>query len=223
MATVPRILGEAVSAAGGLLLAGATLGVAALRRAPKPLHPRGEVWEGVPTLARAGVAWLDEPGHDDVVVRRSAAIGLPDGYWDIQGLALRLPQWEDADLLLANTGAGPLTRFVLLPARAAQISGYTSLLPYPTPVGPLFLRAVPDGDEAYTLAYAIGRGEWVHFGRLDLVVRSPEEPSFDPVRSPHPELGNYRWVERLRAPAYVTARRSRGERTGRHAKDAART
>lgn len=205
-----------VSGAVGLVLAGATAGIAVVRRPRKPLHPRGEVWEGVVTRtggpsSRAGVAWLDEPGHDDVVVRRSAAVGLPDGSWDIQGLALKLPDWEGADLLLASTGAGPLTRFVLLPARAAGVSGYTSLLPYPTPVGPLFLRAVPEGDEAYTLAYAVGRGGWVPFGRLDLVVRSVQEPSFDPVRSPHPELGNYRWVELLRAPAYGTARRLRGD------------
>lgn len=210
-----RRAGAGVAAAGGAVLAGAT-SLLALRPSAKPLHPRGEVWEGVLTRtggspSRAGVAWLDEPGHDDVLVRRSAAIGLPSGSWDIQGLALRLRQWEDADLLLATTGRGPLTRFVLLPAKAADPSGYTSLLPYPTPVGPLLLRAVPEGEQAYTMAYAVGLGDWIRFGRLELVARSREEPSYDPVRSPHPELGNYRWVERLRAPAYVTARRSRGE------------
>ncbi|MBE7325729.1 hypothetical protein IEQ44_13835 [Nocardioides sp. Y6] len=211
-----RTVSDAVSGVGGLLLSGATLGVAALRRAPKPLHPRGEVWQGVLTReggasSRVGVAWLDEPGHDDVLVRRSAAVGLPAWSWDIQGLALRLPQWEGADILLASTGAGPWSRFVLLPARAARISGYTSLLPYPTPVGPVFLRAEPAEKERHVLSYALGRGDWVRFGELRLIARSPEDPSFDPVRSPHPELGNYRWVERLRAPAYVSARRSRGE------------
>lgn len=211
-----RAAGRVASSVGGWSLAAVTTGMAVWRRPRKPLHPRGEVWEGVlirtgGASSRAGVAWLDEPGHDDVVVRRSAAIGLPDARWDIQGLALKLPQWEDADLLLATTGAGPVGRLVLLPARGATSSGYTSLLPYPTPVGPLFLRAEPEGDEAYTLSYAIGRGGWIPFGRLDLVVRSPQEPSFDPVRSPHPELGNYRWVELLRAPAYGLARRVRGE------------
>lgn len=211
-----RRAGAVVARLGGGTLAGAIAGVTALRPASKPLHPRGEVWEGVltrtgGTSSRVGVAWLDEPGHDDVLVRRSASAGLPSRLWDVQGLALKLRQWDDADVLLATTGAGGWSRFLLRPAWAARRSGHTSLLPYPSPVGPLLLRAVSGGERAYELSYALGRGRWIPFGRLELLARSVEEPSYDPVRSPHPELGNYAWVERLREPAYATARRSRGE------------
>lgn len=208
-------LPQVVSAACGSGLALATAGLAAARKSAKPLHPRGEVWEGVLTRTGVlgtptGVAWLDESGSEEVLVRLSAAIGLPDGRLDIQGLALKLPSHDGADLLFATTGAGPLTRFVLRPAFVAPGSGFTTLLPVPSPAGPVFLRAT-GGEGTYTLAYAVGLGPWVRFASLELGERSSLEPSFDPVSSPHPELGNYTWVTRLRAPAYRTARASRGE------------
>ncbi|QCC78734.1 hypothetical protein E2C04_10715 [Nocardioides daphniae] len=207
---------------GGGVLSGATAGLAALRSRAKPLHPRGEVWQG--RLVRSGnpasatgVVWLDEPGEDAVLVRLSAAIGLPSLTWDIAGLAIRLSDEGDADVLLATTGAGPLTRFVLLPTLAAHQSGLTTLLPYRTPVGPLFLRAVPEGGSGsetstrYTLAYARGLRGWVDFAHLELVQRSEAHVSFDPVLSSPPGLGIYPWVALLRAPAYARARRSRGD------------
>ena len=62
----------------------------------------------------SGVPWLDAVGEDEVLVRFSRAIGLPRALPDIHGIAMRVPA-EDrfGDLLLASTGLGRLTRFVL--------------------------------------------------------------------------------------------------------------
>ena len=86
-----------VSSAGGQVLRAAT-GIVAARPAAKPLHPRGAVVRGdlrrsgATTSARptrSGVPWLDEPGNDEVLVRQSRSVGLPEGLPDVHGLALR--------------------------------------------------------------------------------------------------------------------------------------
>jgi hypothetical protein len=72
MPVLTRFVSAASDAAGSALGAAAE-GVAAVRAARKPLHPHGQV-----VAARVhrrgvqpgtGVAWLDEPGDDDVLVR----------------------------------------------------------------------------------------------------------------------------------------------------------
>jgi hypothetical protein len=99
-----------VGSTGGVLLAGATQAIAAVRPAAKPLHPRGEVVRGRVFRRGArpgtGVAWLDTAGEDDVLVRRSRAIGLPGAAPDIHGLAVRVPRPDGGygDLLFATTG-----------------------------------------------------------------------------------------------------------------------
>lgn len=208
---------SSAASAGGSLLAGATRVVAAVRPAAKPLHPRGVVRTGRlrrrGSDAQAGVAWLDEPGTDEVLVRRSRAIGLPDGLPDIHGLAVRVPlaQHGHADLLLASTGLGRLTRFTLTAARRPESRPMTTLMPYRSPTGPLLLAATAE-DERVELAWARPNGSWHTFG--ELVLGAPAEAgdaliSFDPVRNPVPGLDSYDWVRRLREPAYATARRSR--------------
>lgn len=199
----------------GALLAGATRVVAAVRPAAKPLHPRGTVWEAEITrsggsVVPTGVAWLDEPGHDEVLARVSAAVGLPRGWPDIQGLALRLPtESGHADILLASTGSGRLTRFLLRPVRPSTWHLTTTLLPYRGPTGPIVLAAAAVGPRDFVLMRASLSGDWYSFGWLHLVRRAEREPSFDPIRRPLPGLPNYAWVTRLREPAYRAARRSR--------------
>ncbi|WP_110241303.1 hypothetical protein [Nocardioides gilvus] len=205
-----------VTRAGGWALALATAGVAAARPARKPLHPRGQVWEGVLTRHGSGdqptgVGWLDEPGRDDATVRISAAIGLPTALPDIHGLAIRLQQPEgEADILLATTGTAPGLRHVLRFTRSPTTNAHTTLLPYRSPVGPLLFAATPRGERRFDLAHAIGSGPWQVFAHLDLVRRVEAEISYDPLLNPPEGLENYPWVSRLRAPAYRTARRSRG-------------
>lgn len=211
-----RARSVAVSAGGGLL-AGATRVVAAARPAAKPLHPHGEVrgaqlrrsGSDVPT----GVAWIDEPGTDEVLVRRSRAIGLPGALPDIHGLAVRVPLAEGghADVLLASTGLGRLTRFTLTAARSPERRPMTTLMPYRSPTGPLLLAATPAGEHV-ELAWARPGGDWHRFGELVLAAPAAAGDaliSFDPVRNPVPGLDSYDWVRRLREPAYATARHSR--------------
>jgi hypothetical protein len=201
--------------AGGRVLEGATHLLSAVRTAPKPLHPRGTVWEArlvrTGTLLPTSVPWLDEAGEETAIVRVSAAIGLPHGWPDLQGLAIRLPQQGGADLLLASTGAGRFTRFLLRPVRSSSWHLTTTLLPYRGPNGPILLAAAATEPQNYVLLRAEGQGEWVAFAHLRLVRKTDEEPSYDPVRRPLPGLGNYDWVARLRAPAYRRARQDRGE------------
>ena len=211
LSAVPGIAARA----GGAVLEGATHALALVRRAPKPLHPRGTVWEAELTrtgsLLPTGVPWLDEPGTERAIVRVSAAIGLPHGWPDLQGLAIRLPEQDDADVLLASTGMGPLTRFLLRPVRSSGWHLSTTLLPYKGQEGPLLLAAAPTGEGQWVLLRAEGQGAWVAFAVLRLLSETDVEPSFDPVRRPLPGLPNYEWVSRLRAPAYREAREERGE------------
>lgn len=206
----------AAASAGGGLLAGATRVVATARPAAKPLHPRGEV--GPAQLRRSGsdeptgVSWLDEDGTDEVLVRRSRAIGLPAPLPDIHGLAIRVPLagHAHADLLLASTGLGRFTRFTLTGGRRADSRPMTTLLPYRSPTGPLLLAAVPHAG-GFDLSWARPGGTWHRFGELVLAKSSSGDAlvSFDPVRNSVPGLDTYDWVRRLREPAYGTARRSR--------------
>ena len=191
-----------------------------LRPTAKPLHPRGTVVRG--TLRRSGgepatgAAWLDEPGEDAVLVRHSRAVGLPPPFPDIFGLAVRVPTdaGRHGDLLLASTGLGRLTRYVLTAARAPRHRPMTTLLPYRTPAGPVLLAGVLHSETRIELAWATGSGTWHVFAELVLEAETVAETSdllesFDPVRNALPGLETYDWVRRLREPAYATARRSR--------------
>ncbi len=212
---------------GGGLLAGAVRGLARVRPARKPLHPEGAVSHA--RLTRTGgavhssVDWLDEPGVDEVLVRVSRAIGLPAWAPDIHGLAIRVPRGSQyGDLLLASTGTGRLTRFVLTAGRDVTNRPLTTLLPYRGPDGPLLLAAVAHDDEdeegmaatrslSFDLHWARGLEPWVPFARLDVGADAVEdaEVSFDPVLHPLPGLPFYDWVQRLREPAYGVARATR--------------
>ena len=211
-------LPRAASAAGGAILAAGTHALASLRPARKPLHPEGEVVRGRifrrGSDEQTGVAWIDEQGEDDVVVRRSRAIGLPGRLPDIHGLALRVQSdGGTGDILFATTGLGRITRFVLTASRHPRTRPLTTLLPYETDRGPLVLAADGVGSGSYDLSWARGSGEWHQFAVLLLsTVRSDDSDiSFDPVRHQIAGLRQYPSVRRLRAPAYLRARRSRAE------------
>lgn len=210
-------LARAAASVGGGVLAAATAGLASVRGAAKPLHPRGDLVAARVfrrgSAERTGAPWIDEPGEDDVVVRLSRAIGLPGRLPDVHGLAMRVPVGDGyGDLLFATTGTGALTRFVLTATRRPAGRPMTTLLPYRTAAGPVVLAAEAAGAEAFELAWAHGAGEWHVFATLRLSTRRVDEAiSFDAVRHQIPGLDQYPSVRRLRAPAYATARRSRGE------------
>ena len=217
---------------GGVVLStvlGRTLGVVfflvgMLRtRRRKALHPRGGVRRGqvhrqgcrTPT----GVAWIDEPGTDRVLVRMSRATGFPAFVPDILGLALRVTDGagRDGDLLLATAGTGPVGRFVVRPTGRLG-HPQSSVMPYRTPAGPLLLAALPlaaDGTR-FELAWSRLRGGWSPFAVLEVPSDwddAPDPPlTFDPVLNHMPGLESYAWAAQLRRFAYAGSRRARGAR-----------
>ena len=187
----------------------------------KALHPRGEVLHGLVRRQgcswRTGVTWLDDGGSDRVLLRFSRSVGLPKPFPDVLGLAMRIPLKGNrhGDLLLATTGAGGLSRFLLRPARHRG-AVYNCLIPYRTPTGPLLVAAMPIDDDGsqFELVCAPLRGAWTAFGWLDVLPTSDngrDDPvSFDPVLNMMPGLDSYTWAAQLRRFAYAASRRARG-------------
>jgi len=211
------------SGAAGSVLATIFGAAARVRPTAKPLHPRGETLRGA--IRRAGlepgvdVPWIDEPGTDDAQVRLSRAIGLPSGWPDIFGLAIRIPMGPDrhSDVLFATTGRSVVGRFALLPRRQPTAGSYSTLIPYRTTSGPLLLSAQPGRDRTFTLACAPPAGAWRTFGELNLESAPAGDlgdaddvgPAFDPVLNQIPGLDYYPWAARLRERSYRAARQSR--------------
>ena len=208
--------------AAGTALATAFASLTRLRGA-KPIHPRGSVVAA--TVHRTGAArpwgsaWLDEAGQDAALVRLSRSVGLPGPLPDVLGLALRTRGPGGAhDVLLASTGTGALTRFLLVPRRDAARSGYTSVLPYRSPRGPVLLAAVPAGPwpgagARFRLLAAPVRGPWEPFGELHLhgPLDGPDAVmDVDPVLGAPPGLAVPAALAAVRGPAYAAARRARG-------------
>ena len=198
--------------AGGTLAAAVSV-LGAARDRVKPLHPEGELRHAtvtrLPGPVLTGVGWLDTAGHDEALVRVSRGLGLPDALPDVHGLAIRLQlDGAEADILLANTGLGRLTRYVLTPTRQPTGRSLTSLLPYRSPRGPLLLAAVPDSERSFDLRWAGPVGPWQSFARLELGAPCGDDVrvSFDPIINVVPGLAHYDWVRLLREPAYWAAR-----------------
>lgn len=211
----PAVTG-AVARVGGRVLQTGVGVLARLRPADKPLHPHGKVHLAL--LRRhpgstTGAAFLDEGGSDEVVVRLSRAVGLPEPVPDVNGLALRVPtiRGEHADLLLATTGHGRWTRFLLAPRTRLTDGFFSTLIPYRAPTGPVWLGAKFVGEATWQLVWARPGTDWTPFATLELTIESDRDflLSFDPTRSTPPGLEIYEWHRRLRAPAYETARQSR--------------
>lgn len=169
-------------------------------------------------LPPVGVPLVDQRGIEPVTVRQSRAIGLPAPLPDIHGLAIRVtnPDGSAGDLLLATTGWGRLSRFVLTASRSTYGRPMTTLLPYRTSAGPLLLGARSEVLGTVTLACAIGNGHWRDFASLTVSHHDASDATvaFDPVLNPVAGLEQYAAVARLREPAYRSARRSRGGRQG---------
>lgn len=195
------------------MIAGLFRTVAALRSA-KALHPRGAVVEG--TLTRyglhppTGVAWLDEPGTDDVLVRLSRGGGLPDPLPDVHGIALRTtsPTGDPWDLLLATT----LGRRIPWPRRRVAGALHSSIAAFAAPRGPLLVGARSHG-RGFLLAVAAPRGPWRVFAELHLH-QDPDRAgdrtlTFEPVLHAVPGLAVPPWWQRVREPGYAGSREGR--------------
>lgn len=219
---------------GGAVIATAVRGLAAVRPAEKPMHPTGRVLRG--RLERhglepgIGVPFVDRAGVDEVVARESKGVGLPPGFPDIHGLAIKVPlggatvdeardgSGRHADLLLSTNGWGPVTRFLVVPSAGMTTRPLTTLFPYRSPRGPVLLGARYVDERHVELAVAGLRSDWRVFADLHLALAEPgptgdgiddPELEFDAILNELPELPNYDWVRRVRAPSYAVARRSR--------------
>ena len=201
-------------------------------RPVRPIHPAGLHLQG--RLERhdnsfeSGIPWVDTPGSDEVEARLSRSLGLPAGWPDVIGLALRVGiQDGPADILLSSTGMSRAGRYLLLMHRDARAAALTTLMPYEGAFGPvqlaarslrphLRLPAEPDG-----FRQALGGSEWVlglYHGRPDagwhrfgtMALRpmaggGDSELRFDPILHPVPGAATYRWTEVLREPSYAVA------------------
>ena len=165
---------------------------------------------------RTGVPWLDDAGTDEVLLRFSRSVGLPEPLPDVLGLAVRVPLEKDGhgDLLLATTGAGRWGRFLLRLARR-RAGFYSSLIPYQTPTGPLLVAAAATNDDGcqFELLCARPRGRWSSVGLLSVLPAMERghdaSTAFDPVLSVVPRLNSYTWAAQLRQSAYAASRRAR--------------
>ena len=216
---LPADLSSAPPRAVGAVLAGALGAVARITRR-KPLHAVGRTWDAqlrvdapVPEL---GVGLLAERGAHACTVRVSRALGTPAGWWDIGGLALRVPEAGShagpADLLFATTGTGRAGRHLLRPVRYATERSLTTLLPTLAAGRSLVLLVRPTSRDAdprqYELAVGADGGAWRSVGLIDLLhPRAEDETRFDPVVNELAGTSPPSWVVAMREPAYRWARR----------------
>jgi hypothetical protein len=203
--------------------------VAAARRA-RALHPRGRTYHATVMTCGGGGYGVDLLDHGAVypaLARLSRGAGLPGGWPDVLGVAVRV--WDaggpGADLdLLASTVAGtaPVARHVPWPRRRAR-SPYTTIAGYGTRLGRRYFAVLPDPDAPpladpgvparFRLAVASASGNWWVFGRLALTRPAPDgldaAVAFDPVVRTVQGLRPQGWLWRLRAAAYEGSRRGR--------------
>jgi hypothetical protein len=230
-----------IAAIAGRVFARAFAAVKTLRP-ERPIHPAGLNLHG--RLQReggpfpSGIPWLDAAGGDEVEARLSRSVGLPPGWPDIIGLALRLTvEGRPVDILLASTGMSRAGRYLLRMRRNVGPAALTTMMPYEGPGGPLQLAARtlrPHGRlpaDPRGFCRALDGGEWVlglYHGRPDtpwqrfatLTLRPSAEGKdtpmrFDPLRHPIPGAGTYPWTQALREPSYTVARSPAGKDTRR--------
>jgi hypothetical protein len=198
-------------------------------RGSRIFHPQGMAYRGVVRVDDGvdGVPLLAPGAALDAVVRFSRGLGLPRGWPEFLGLALRIE--DEQDLLLASSSPSPLVRMVPLPARSFFGTTLTSLLPFDAGPRVVFVGAVVHGTPTCeddqltelanspgpvtaTLALAELGGRWRPFGTLEVGERLPDAESralrFDPWRRAG-GLVPHGWINRLRAPAYRGSRRGR--------------
>lgn len=203
----------------GLAAAAALVG---LLRRDKPLHPVGHHGTGRLTVTDPapdlGIEAFTRTGTRACRARWSRAMGLPRGWPDIEGVALRLegaaPDGGDADLLFASTGDRAWTRYLLTMRRPGRFGRLTTLLPVRAGGRGVIFRLSPLVDPAdrlpptsYALDVALGTGAWEPVGHVDLAWSEEDTADrFDPVARPLAGIEQYPFVTGLREPAYVAAR-----------------
>ena len=225
----PHLPSPPARAAGSALAA--VLGLVAWTTGRKPLHAVGSTWVADlrvdAPLPDLGIPLLAERGVHPCQVRVSRAMSTQPGWWDIGGLAVRLPaagaSGQPADLLFATTGTGRISRHVLRPVRRAAARPLTTLLP--TRAGghsvTMLVRPATDEDEPreYELAVAVDGGTWDVVGLVQLRHELEDAPiRFDPVVDELEGTTAPAWVVAVREPAYRWSRRLGQRHPRRHSR-----
>ena len=191
-------------------LFGVTAAVARVVR-PKALHPRGVTARAtlsVTGVGRTGSSLLDVTGRWPATLRLSRAVGLPEAVPDIGGLAIRIHADRPVDILLASTGLGPLSRYVLAPGWSTTGRTMTSMFPVLVAGRPVLIAAVPGTDGGtWALDHATPLGRWRPLGRLvvDSWEDDDEDLHFDPIGNRLPGSHYPRVLRALRDPSYPPA------------------
>jgi hypothetical protein len=192
-------------------------------RRPRPIHPRGELFEGqVEWVAGngtvSGISWIDtapSEGQQRVTARVSRSVGLSHPLPDVIGLAFRFetPQ-GDADLALASSWLGLPGRFLLRLSRSAN-GTFSSLMPYRGDFGPVEASARTtasrNGRWDIELFHATSTSKWRKFAVVHLNAQAlPDRADmrFDPIENALPGAETYPWTRRLRQRSYVVARKA---------------
>jgi hypothetical protein len=207
-------------------------------REGRAVHKVGRTFEATltcPGRAGSGIALFDRPGLHPAVVRLSRGVGLPSGWPDILGVAVRVPGGDgaggDLDLLVSSAlGRAPVARHVPFPRRAITAT-YTSIAGYrtwrgrrffavlPHPSTPSFhdldevAAAVREGPVRFLMGTAARTGRWHVAGRIDLgeslSTGFDRQVAFDPLMTSVRGVAADGLLWRLRAAAYRGSRRGR--------------
>lgn len=214
---MPSPAPEPVSAAIGSAVG---LAASAIRLArPRALHPRGVTARAtlsITGVGRTGSPLLDVTGRWPATLRLSRALGLPGAVPDIGGMAIRVHADQPVDILLATTGLGAVSRYLLTAGWNTASRAMTSIVPVLVAGRPLLLAAVPAGDGGtWTLRHAGPVGRWRALGRLEVESWEPDDEHlhFDPVGNRLPGSHYPRVPAALRAPSYPLSRDPVGTRT----------
>ncbi|MCU1546817.1 MAG: hypothetical protein JWP30_1917, partial [Homoserinimonas sp.] len=205
----------------GTALEGVFAAILLVRR-PRPIHPHGVVLGGIirwlPHAAPSGVAWIDCPVAEGLVVtaRASRSIGLPPPLPDIIGLSFQFSAAHGvADIELASTGFGVPSRFWLAPQRSPSRAHLSTLFPYRSLHGPVLIGArtvspvtLPVHIDELAIAlehlewklrlfHATPTGKWRPFAEMTLR-REPgsvdTDLRFNAVRNCIPGAESYEWA-----------------------------
>ncbi|MDG4824815.1 hypothetical protein O7635_23445 [Asanoa sp. WMMD1127] len=170
---------------------------------------------------RLGVALFDEPREYAALVRLSRGAGLPRGWPDVLGVAVRIRDGggpgRDLDLLFSTAaGAVPLLRQVPFPRRS-PVTFYSSVAGYRTARGRYYLAALPwpgvGPEQGFRIAAARRFGRWRTVALVTLGAPVPaavdRAVGFDAVRHAAPGLDPDGWLWGVRRAAYGGSRRGR--------------
>lgn len=203
-------------------------GLAWLRRA-RAFHPKGVRADGELTTLEAG-PWPLPPGSTQVAARLSKGAGVPDGFLDVLGLAVRVPL-ESGPWDLTLSTIGQFTRILPFPSRGWCDAPYSTLAPYRVrgQLRWLLARAAADQPKVdaslraarrlvrgggfelvLSAATALGVPHPIARLRLHTVHEDAAEPEFDPMLHHPPGVTLYPdWLAKARELAYAGSRAGR--------------